>query len=463
MNADEIAFVLAVQHIFRARRNKDTLKEQFAAGDLNGKKFRMSIDRYTAIMAALSVNWNTLAPLINEAFLFGLSPTTEMVVDEAIYRFFSTFHDPKPGKKKPSPQRFIPRKPNPNGLQALLGAVKINGIPYITCLIPDSDATNPLQIRDALAFAAAEFKRVFGFYPHIVADAGFSGQDLLKFLTNLDCPFTLSVNSKHMEWLHYGLNYYCANHKWLVVKDPYGRIWSMNKNNDDNQVQFLVSNAYLACPKNSIPTIPQEDIQILAKLSPTTLNYFLSLAEVPPQLDPLQAAHALALKANRQYQQNVPILPQQVPAGKFSKADLDKMPVKNIVRIIRDAGWRKVSDNDGKPALVEIVLKSQSLPANATTGLQIKLEHSIGASNPIPHVHYKQVFNGVDLHDRHWNEIQGHHTIRRWESKYIISVLQTFFVNSFACFKFFNSESAINFNKFCEDICCQIVEENQFL
>jgi len=184
VNADEIAFVLAVQHIFRARRNKDTLKEQFAAGDLNGKKFRMSIDRYTAIMAALSVNWNTLAPLINEAFLFGLSPTTEMVVDEAIYRFFSTFHDPKPGKKKPSPQRFIPRKPNPNGLQALLGAVKINGIPYITCLIPDSDATNPLQIRDALAFAAAEFKRVFGFYPHIVADAGFSGQDLLKFLTS---------------------------------------------------------------------------------------------------------------------------------------------------------------------------------------------------------------------------------------------------------------------------------------
>jgi hypothetical protein len=132
-----------------------------------------------------------------------------------------------------------------------------------------------------------------------------------------------------------------------------------------------------------------------------------------------------------------PFYPQQVPAGKFSKADLDKMPVKNIVRIIRDAGWRKVSDNDGKPALVEIVLKSQSLPANATTGLQIKLEHSIGASNPIPHVHYKQVFNGVDLHDRHWNEIQGHHTIRRWESKYIISVLQTFFVNSFVCFKIF--------------------------
>jgi len=94
----------------------------------------------------------------------------------------------------------------------------------------------------------------------------------------------------------------------------------MNKNNDDNQVQFLVSNAYLACPKNSIPTIPQEDIQILAKLSPTTLNYFLSLAEVPPQLDPLQAAHALALKANRQYQQNPPILPPTSPCRQILKS-----------------------------------------------------------------------------------------------------------------------------------------------
>lgn len=64
-------------------------------------------------------------------------------------------------------------------------------------------------------------------------------------------------------------------------------------------------------------------------------------------------------------------------------------------------------------------------------------------TDPLHHSHYRATFNAIDLMDRYWYDLQQHHTIHKWQAKYIISVLQVGIINSWTCAKFYEDISLL--------------------
>jgi len=166
-----------------------------------------------------------------------VDPEKEVAFDEALYGFFSSHHEPHTDNSckmcregmEPCPQRYIPRKPHPNGLLAYHGGIKMMGLPYIVWILPDCNAVWKVNPRDAAAAMVRDFSKFYGHSPHVTMDAGFSGTDLIDLLTSLRCAFTLSLNVAHFRKVFIGLSYFCPLKNWLAVRDPKGRVWSLMK------------------------------------------------------------------------------------------------------------------------------------------------------------------------------------------------------------------------------------------
>jgi len=84
-----------------------------------------------------------------------INPTREISVDEAIYSFFSLHHEVHNpvdcqifcGDPAVSPQRYIPRKPHPNGLLSYLAGLKLASRPFMIWIAPDAEAACALWKR----------------------------------------------------------------------------------------------------------------------------------------------------------------------------------------------------------------------------------------------------------------------------------------------------------------------------
>ena len=197
---------------------------------------------------------------------------------EALFSFRVRKLKSKPKQTKPSqtansdcPQRWIPRKPHPTGLLTYLGCFKLaSGVPYAFDLVPDLIKTEPVNPRDALASILGCWEWT-GIRPHVIADAGFSGKEMLTIINLMNCYLTLSINKQHKRWLFAILKRNCKSKSWLTLNKS-DVIWSMYSKNPKT-LHFLVTNAFSPSqledhPKqnNSDPFLPS-DIVLLSKLS----------------------------------------------------------------------------------------------------------------------------------------------------------------------------------------------------
>jgi hypothetical protein len=81
-----------------------------------------------------------------------------------------------------------------------------------------------------------------------------------------------------------------------------------------------------------------------------------------------------------------------------------------------------------KATYVKSILGWQSV------GAKEKREYLKALSSPptppdLPHQLYREQFNAIDLLDRQYYALQNHHTIEKWQPKYIMSMLQVAIVN----------------------------------
>lgn len=103
--------------------------------------------------------------------------------------------------------------------------------------------------------------------------------------------------------------------------------------------------------------------------------------------------------------------------------------------------------------LVESILKAQEQSKEEIESLLKTLADSVRKDTAPQHQYYRDNFNSIDLHDRYHSDMQCHHKITGWEPKFIVSILETSFVNSFAI----HGPSNLTFIQFCNSIAEEII------
>jgi len=83
--------------------------------------------------------------MFQESFQKCINPGIEFAVDEFLAKYYSR------GKQRATcPQRYIPRRPHPNGLQLFLGSFKTECSPFIFEIELDFTKYDPVGTRVAL-------------------------------------------------------------------------------------------------------------------------------------------------------------------------------------------------------------------------------------------------------------------------------------------------------------------------
>jgi len=314
-----------------------------------------------------------------------------------------------------------------------------------------------LNGREAALAAVELFREIYGYYPHITLDAGFSGVELVDLLENKGCPYTLSLNSSHFPWLFKGLSQHTAFSRWIALADQYGRIWSLLKGRSEEKVHFLVTNTMKQDIQESTVIISEADEKLLSKLSVSCLSFLQNRLGLSELLDPKEAASSIVQLAN-QGKRRAHLIPERhIPRKGFTVEDLQTLKNEELVSIIRKARWAKVSKATPKAEMINIVMRSQVQSLKKKKSLQFALEKGNRKEQAPHHTHYKASFNSIDLHDRHWNALQGEQVLRSWKAKMIISLLQTGFVNTWSIFRRLN-QSSISFKNFMNSLSIRLTD-----
>lgn len=98
-----------------------------------------------------------------------------------------------------------------------------------------------------------------------------------------------------------------------------------------------------------------------------------------------------------------------------------------------------------KAEIINIILQSQNISTQLLDATKTSLSSSSHSNNPPHHHHYTSTFNGVDLIDKYWYKIQHSHTIQKWHSKFILSILQVGIINAWTLFKFLQPIELLDF------------------
>ena len=113
------------------------------------------------------------------------------------------------------------------------------------------------------------------------------------------------------------------------------------------------------------------------------------------------------------------------------------------------------SSNKKKSEVIEMILQAQQVPEGEVERLKYKLSRNHLNSTDIVHKYYASNFNLIDVIDRYWYDINSHHKIDSWESKFIISLLEMGFVNSYAISKTYRTYE--NFSTYVDDLVLKLL------
>lgn len=116
----------------------------------------------------------------------------------------------------------------------------------------------------------------------------------------------------------------------------------------------------------------------------------------------------------------------------FSYEELKEKKIEEIKKIAKN---KKILLKGNKETLIQNILLTQNIDDDTFDDILQNLSKSSKNCKAPHHKDYKQFFNGVDLQDSFWYAIQGHHYLKRWQSKLIFSLLEICMVNSYTLYK----------------------------
>jgi len=118
-------------------------------------------------------------------------------------------------------------------------------------------------------------------------------------------------------------------------------------------------------------------------------------------------------------------LPAEINA-EFSQAALQQKTVEELQQMAKE---KNIKVSGRKTDIIKGILKAVSISSSAVNTVKTEL---LGSSkdHPIHHLHYRQSFNPIDIHDRSWNRLQNQHTVTNWKAKFTMGLLQSSLINS---------------------------------
>ena len=435
VSSKDILAVFFLQTVFRGRANLTTISSQFNVLPPELTKWPFNEKRYKAIISSLSCDFEELSTILHRCWCDVINPSHDFAIDEAIFAYHSRVD-------VSSPQRYIPRKPHPNGLLTYYAGFNTCHGPFIFDLEPDYQ--NPsLNARLAVQKMVQRWK-CKDVTPHVTLDAGFSGEEGIEIVKDLNCFTTASFNKAHKSWLFNLLKLYALNGRCLSVKNDLG-IWSIHKNGEGEH--FLVTNAFCEAETetlNQSPAFSADQVKTFSKIGMRGLAAIANGLGISLEGDELSMAKAIVKHVSPNSLStevetfNNPINNQ---ASSCPTQELLKKSIKELQSMAKDL---KIKSTGRKDELVQALISAYQIKADKLALTKQQLRKS-GTINAIQHDHYRRTFNAIDLHDRHWNLLQNHHTINSWKAKFVLSLLQSGLVNAFVIQKHFENISLLEF------------------
>jgi len=429
----EIQVVLGLQFIFRTRPLLRTIERQFSELPNQLQAFPMASKRYRAITTCLTAEFPELAQLLGTAWKEAILPGTNWCVDETMYGFHSQ-SDPT------SPQRFIPRKPVKSGLLSYFGAFKTAEGPFLFDLEPDWQVADQLNARTALRRMAARFWK--GVPNHVVVDAGFSGEIPQQQLTDLGVHFTSSINQAHKRWLVDVLREHCPVGSKVTVADAEGMVWSFRRSEENEGELFVASTAFQAARRKVRELLVTEDgVKALAKVGLRGLVVLADMVGLQAQGEEHALATAIAAAVNFRapivdgplpVPGDAPIVAENSVAASQGE-DLKGKKLPELRTIAKGLNIR--TGGKKRSEVATAITERRTIKQGDVARVTRELDSSASAEQGELHKKYRESFNAIDLHDKQWYAIEGHHSVHSWRAKFVLSLLQSGVVNAWVVMK----------------------------
>jgi len=455
VTAQEILVIMGLQIIFRGRGNISSIEEQFKVLPPRLSSWPISLKRYKAIVSSIDANLDVLATLLRNSWKDAIKPGTEFAIDETLYSYHSR-SDPT------SPQRYIPRKPHPNGLLSYMAGFKTDHGPYIFDLEPDHN----LQALNARAAMQRIVQRwSWDLKPHVVVDAGFSGEIPMTIVGDLGARITAGLNTAHFRFLDEQLMLHCPPKSWLALKDKAGVIWSLFRSGDSEH--FLASTGFAdGGPIVREEVFDEQQIQNLAKIGLRGLVQMAGPLGIKIEGDAFAMASGIARKLNSAVSTSNPgpstIRQQQVETANLSGSgsagpslqELQKLNLDALKEICKDLGLK--SSGKLKSDIIKEIIEAKKVSNEQSSRFLAALQQSSSKESPPHHTKYRDAFNAIDIHDKKWYKLQNHHAITKWKPKFIFALLGSGVVNSHILYSHFQKEK---FLFFAEELAYQLCDQ----
>lgn len=238
----------------------------------------------------------------------------------------------------------------------------------------------------------------------------------------------------------------------MVVEDADGVVWSFAKEVSNDGEHFVASNAFARSLKRAREVaINKEQVSSLAKVGLRGLLIIADALDVPSEMNELALATSLANKVNSLVPLSVPVqepprganLPAPPPPVLAPGTDPDRRKVPELRLLARDLGIRTGSLT--KPELIAKITEARAITGQELEAMRTSLKAASKGGPRLLHDKYVSVFNGVDLHDRHWYAAQNHHSVHSWRAKFVLSLLISGVINTWVVYKHFEDISLIDF------------------
>lgn len=413
----------------------------------------------------MNCDWKIFPGLLRKGWCEAVNPGDKITVDETLFSFFSQADKTSP------PQVNIPRKPHPNGLLSNTASFYLDsGVPYVFDFEPEVRRGDKCNPRDALN-AMLHRRPWDSVVPKVTIDSGFSGGEEFIVMKNLGFKFVAAVNMQHKKWLVELLDYHCPLNSTITVKDTNDLVWSFKKTQEKNIL--VVTNMFgsQVTPQNGPKLVEKEGEELLSKLGKPILAAIVKEMGIKyddPTL-PLEGIIARHLNENYSSHQDEVSSPSQLAQTTASnviqqdddddeselltKENLQGKSKKQLVDIAKKLKIRTSGRN--KPQIIDSILQAQSVDDEEILRLRGKLGNSSKKDDEV-HQYYKDNFNAIDIFDGYWYDIKTQHKIQSWTPKFIISLLEMGFVNSYAISKSYRNYQ--NFTSFVDGLVLKLLK-----
>lgn len=115
VTSKELLQIFGLLYVFRGRKNNVSYKKQFDDHPPYWKEWPTNKKRLCTIISNLSCDWRVFTNLLRLAWKRAVIVGDDVTVDESLFKFYA-----QGAQKEDSPQRYIPRKPHPNGMFSIL-------------------------------------------------------------------------------------------------------------------------------------------------------------------------------------------------------------------------------------------------------------------------------------------------------------------------------------------------------